>query len=58
MISSQASSKLENDSMEDSEVDNRLEKIHFADVGKGVKSETVFVSALNEDRGVWISDPN
>jgi len=38
IILSQTYSKLQNDSIEDSEVDNRLEKIEFADLVKDAKS--------------------
>ena len=35
-----------NDSIEDSEVENRLEKIAFADLAKNAKSVAVFFSLL------------
>ena len=38
IILSQTCSKLRNNSIEDSEVDNRSEKLHFADVVKDAKS--------------------
>jgi len=40
---SQTCSKLQNDGIEDSEVDNRLEKIHFADLVKDAKSVAGFL---------------
>ena len=46
-ILSQACSKLRNDSIEDSEVDNRLEKIDFADVVKDAKSIAGFSLSTN-----------
>jgi len=42
IILSQTCSKLQNDSIEDSEVDNRFEKIHFADLVKDAKSVAGF----------------
>ena len=42
IILSQTCSKLRNDSIEDSEVDNRLEKIDFADLVKDAKSVAGF----------------
>ena len=39
IILSQRCSKLQNDGIEDSEVDNCLDKIHFADLVKDAKSD-------------------
>ena len=47
IILSQTCSKLRNDSIEDSEVDNRLEKIDFADVVKDAKSIAGFSLSTN-----------
>ena len=44
---SQTCSKLRNDSIEDSEVDNRLEKIDFPDVVKDAKSVAGFSLSTN-----------
>ena len=44
VILSQTCSKLQYDSIEDSEVDNRLEKMDFADLVKDAKSVTGFFS--------------
>jgi len=46
IILSQTCSKLRNDSIEDSEVDNRLEKIDFADLVKDAKSVAGFSPSL------------
>jgi len=45
IILSQTLSKLRNSSVEVSEVDNRLEKIHFADLVKDAKSVAGFSSS-------------
>jgi len=47
IILSQTCSKLQNDSIENCEVDNCLEKIDFADLVKDAKSVASFLLATN-----------